>query len=105
MVDSSGRSPVIQEWSGPYPGHGLDPADPGLHAAAGSLGQMEMLLGCPGPGPPLRGCGGEERLGPLAYLSYMQPCMGGSAGSDHMTTQQVSAPLRVGTPEVEGPQR
>ena len=91
---------MIQEWSGPYPGHGLDPgqgldlADQGLHAGVGSLSQMEMLLGCPGPGPPLRGCGGEERLGggTLAYLSYMQPCMGGSAGSDHMSTQQVSAP-------------
>ncbi|CAL8400340.1 unnamed protein product [Gadus morhua 'NCC'] len=96
MVDSSGRSPVIQEWSGPYPGHGLDaghgldPSDPGMHAAAGSLSQMEMLLGCPAPGPPLRSCGGEERLGAgtLAYLSYMQPCMGGSAGSEHMSNQQ-----------------
>ena len=108
---------MIQEWSGPYPGHGLDaghgldPSDPGMHAAAGSLSQMEMLLGCPAPGPPLRSCGGEERLGAgtLAYLSYMQPCMGGSAGSEHMSNQQVSAPLRVGapevTPEVKGPPR
>lgn len=81
---------MIQEWSESY--QGLDSMDPSMHVSAGSMAQMELILGCQAQGSVLRGCGGEERVGgQLAYLSYMQPSMGNTASSDqqHISTQQV----------------
>jgi len=95
MADSSGRSPVIQEWCESYPGQGLDSTDPGMLVPASSMAQMDMMLGCQAQGSVLRGCGREERVGgQLAYLSYMQPSMGNSTSSDQLpiSTQQVSRP-------------
>ncbi|KAJ3611539.1 hypothetical protein NHX12_021554 [Muraenolepis orangiensis] len=94
MTDSCGRSPVIQEWSGQYPGQGLDSTDGGLHTSAGSMAQMDMMLGCQAQGSVLRGCGGEERVGgQLAYLSYMQPCMATGSEHHHLSAQQEFSPF------------
>lgn len=95
MADSSGRSPVIQEWSESYPGLDSGPgSDPGMLVPASSMAQMDMMLGA--QGSVLRGCGREERVGgQLAYLSYMQPSMGNSTSSDQLpiSTQQEFSPF------------